>query len=138
MPRPVAVLLFGALAGLGLGGVAQLLYSYPPNVSAAALAELLPEIALGAGIGAGAWAPLALAFSFLFERAMKSGSVVRFTAETAGLFLLGVVVLWCAGRFGMGFSKDFALRHALAYVVPGALGAWLGGSLSLRSGEVRG
>ncbi len=34
--------------------------------------------------------------------------------------------LWLAGRFGRGFSRDFALFHALAFVAPGAAGVWLG------------
>lgn len=131
MPRPVSLLLYGALAGLGLGGMAQLLYSFPSDVSVGALVELMPTIALGAVIGAGTWAPLTLGVSFLVERALKTGGLPRFTAEAVGLFVLAVVVLWLAGRIGMGFSRDFAFRHALSYVVPGAIGSWLGATVLL-------
>lgn len=123
----------GALGGAALGAVTQGLYSFPPDVTVAALAELSDRLGRGAVIGAGAWAGLAVAFALGWEWAGRGATRFARTARWSGAALVtllgGTVVLWLAGRFALGFSRDFALQQALYLTGPGGCGAWVMGAL---------
>lgn len=131
----------GAVAGAMLGALEQLLTNFPPDLTFAALLELLPRLSGGAAIGALLWALFAVALGSVTgwsDRApTRSASLIRWCLGVPALALGAMLGLWLAGRFGRGFSQDFALFHSLGFVAPAAIGVWLGGATrrSVRTGR---
>lgn len=125
----------GAGAGAAMGALAQLLYRFPSDLEPAALAALVGDVGRGALLGAGVWAGVAVALLAGWRWALRGGTALarhgRWALAAVALTAVVLVGLFAAGRFGLGFSRDFAILHALYFAGPGSCGAWLMGGLAL-------
>lgn len=118
-----------------MGALAQLLYRYPADLAPAALAALGGDLARGGLIGAGVWAGVAVALVAGWRWADGGATALarqaRWALMAGAVTLAALVGLFVAGRAALGFSRDFALLHALYFAGPGSCGAWLMGGLAL-------